>query len=93
MTMLNYRAKRRECDGEDCSEVILPNLEDGEQEISTHRRRSKFRTARRFEIMDVTSEVIRDYHQFSPSGEVQHASSTGKPITSQNRRCPPSPQP
>ncbi|KAK9359678.1 hypothetical protein V1504DRAFT_457248 [Lipomyces starkeyi] len=31
--MMNYRAEMREYNGEDCSEVVLPTLEDGEQEI------------------------------------------------------------
>ncbi|KAJ8098164.1 hypothetical protein POJ06DRAFT_258706 [Lipomyces tetrasporus] len=31
--MMNYRAKMREYGGEDCTEVILPNLDDGEHEI------------------------------------------------------------
>lgn len=30
---------------------------------------AEYRTPKRFRIMDVTSEVIRDYHQFSPSDE------------------------
>jgi hypothetical protein len=33
VTMMNYRAKMRVYNGEDCSEVVLPTLEDGEHEI------------------------------------------------------------
>ncbi|KAK9376167.1 uncharacterized protein V1513DRAFT_440909 [Lipomyces chichibuensis] len=32
-TMMNYRTKMREYGGEDCSEVIMPNLQEGDKEI------------------------------------------------------------
>lgn len=35
-------------------------------------RQSKNRTQKTFQIMDVTSEVIRDYHQSSPTDTAQH---------------------
>ncbi|KAF4220912.1 hypothetical protein CNMCM8980_005337 [Aspergillus fumigatiaffinis] len=46
-------------------------------------RQSKNRAHKSFKIMDVTSEVIRDYHQSSPIGDIQH------PLLDQGSTTPP----
>ncbi|GFF80806.1 C6 zinc finger domain protein [Aspergillus lentulus] len=82
---LNCRKKRRKCDegkptclrcrkrGESCQWGMRVTFREANTQMLVHDpRQSENRTHKSFQIMDVTSEVIRDYHQSSPVGTVQH---------------------
>lgn len=83
---LNCRKKRRKCDegkptclrcrkrGETCQWGMRVTFREANTQMLVHGcpRQSKNRTQKTFQIMDVTSEVIRDYHQSSPTDTAQH---------------------
>ncbi|GFF58016.1 hypothetical protein IFM46972_10976 [Aspergillus udagawae] len=93
---LNCRRKRRKCDEgkptclrcrkrrENCQWGMRVTFREANtQMLVDDSRQPKDRTHKSFKIMDVTSQVIHDYHKSSPVGEIQH------PLLDQGSATPP----